>query len=88
VLTNTSVGADFTDANTTGVDTRGANPFIPDIPLTTANLIQPNGHVSGADLPAGHELFIRDYDGSGKVPPRMSRAIFSLSSLSSFFFPP
>jgi uncharacterized protein YjbI with pentapeptide repeats len=57
--------ATLTGADLTTADARGAYGFdLSDLSgATTANLIWPDGHVSGLDLDAGGLLVVRDYDG-------------------------
>jgi uncharacterized protein YjbI with pentapeptide repeats len=64
-------GTELTRANLSGADARGANfDYAVLNGANTTNLIRPNGHVSGVDLPAGARLIVRDYDGNpAAVPP-------------------
>jgi uncharacterized protein YjbI with pentapeptide repeats len=55
--------AALTDADLTGADTRGASGLDASDAIT-ANLIKPDGHISGLDLGAGNLLVVRDYDGN------------------------
>jgi uncharacterized protein YjbI with pentapeptide repeats len=55
----------LTSADFTAADTRGAQhlEYLDYFGATTANLIQPNGHITGLDLDAGKLLVVGDYDG-------------------------
>ena len=65
-----SPGANLTNANLTGVDSRGANlEYVTLTGATMNNMIQPNGRIAGLDLTAGKSLVIRDYDGNPFVFP-------------------
>jgi uncharacterized protein YjbI with pentapeptide repeats len=61
---STLAGADFT-----GADTRGAQylTYLDSWGAATANLIRPNGRISGLDLDAGRLLVVRSYDGEARV---------------------
>ncbi len=53
--------ATLTGADLTGADTRGAQSLNTS-GAVVANLIQPNGHITGLGLNAGQQLRVRDYD--------------------------
>jgi uncharacterized protein YjbI with pentapeptide repeats len=58
----------LTDVDLTGADARGAK--LSTTGAITANLILPDGHISGLDLDAGGRLVVRDYDGNpNSFPP-------------------
>jgi hypothetical protein len=48
----------------TGADTRGADEHLSD--ATAANLIRPNGTITGLNLTDGQHLLVRDYDGDSR----------------------
>ena len=59
-----TTSAIFTSANLSGADTRGAVnlPAGLESIATTQNMIWPDGHISGLQLPAGTRLIVRDYN--------------------------
>jgi uncharacterized protein YjbI with pentapeptide repeats len=63
-LTNASFySATLTGADLNGADTRGAYLYPIPADAITINLIRPNGHIDGLDLPANAVLVVRNYDG-------------------------
>ena len=61
-LTNAKfTGAVLNGADLSGADARGTSGLEN---FGSANLIRPDGHVSGLDLGAGQSLSVRDYDGN------------------------
>jgi uncharacterized protein YjbI with pentapeptide repeats len=63
----------LTDADLTGVDTRGARLDLSG--AITTNLIAPNGHVSGLTLNRNELLIVSDYDGNQREYPYITGSI-------------